>query len=502
MILLASLVTMLWTAGPAGSPAAAPADEGPRAERALAAYQSMNMLAAASEFEGLWTDFRVPGYLFNAAVARERLGHEAHAYLHLREYLAASIGADEKEAAERRLQELKLRAVPLRVEVVGGDVQGLRLSAQKQPDGGTLEIDESLVAVPGAVGVYEVYVEAGEWRVTASAPGYQDIGATVGARPGSTATIQLRPQAVVLSYALVVGPPEALAAGATIRFTPRAGGQPISHTIAGSQNKWQLPPGSYAVTVTAAGFEPANFDLDLLLDKVSPAPLSLIPVATPTEDEDEVDRRFTMGLGLTSGLLLVSGGVTVAISMPRFGAVRDDYLAISEQVPVTFSGRQWNHAYLAMRQNVRVQTAGFVLAGGGAGAGIAAALTKMKNRRRVVTAEVGAGAVALIGSLVVYIVVHGRQGSKLRADELLIEKHDDQDRPQPRDGMLSSSAESLNSGVAGSDAAAFFIGAGGALLTAGVIEWASLSRNRPRPAVAVGTTASRYGGMLTISGNF
>jgi len=501
MLLLASLAMMLCAGGPAEPPAAVPADEVTRAEKALAAYQSMNMLEAASAFEGLWADFRVPGYLFNAAVARERLGHEAHAYLHLREYLAASIGTDEREAAERRLQELKLRAVPLRIEMMGGAVQGLRLTAQKRPNAETLEIEEPLVAVPGVAGAYELYVEAGEWRVTSSAPGYRDVEATASVQPGSPATLQLRLQALTVPFALVIGPPAALSAGTAVRFTPKAGGEPITHTIAEGQNEWQLPPGAYAVTVTAAGFEPSSFDLDLQPDKVPPTTLSLIPLVVPAKD-DMVDRRFTIGLGLASGVLLVSGGVTLVVSMPRFGAVRDDYLAISEQVPVTFSGRQWNDAYLAMRQNVRVQTAGFVLAGGGVGAGIATALTKVKNRRRVVAAEVGAGAVALVGSLVTYAVVHGRQGSKLQADEQIIEKHDDQDRPQPRDGMLSSSAKSLNSGVAGSDAAAFFIGAGGALLTAGVVEWALLSRNRQRPTVAVGTTANRHGGMLTISGNF
>lgn len=493
---------MLWAGGAAEPPAAAPADEVTRAEKALAAYQSMNMLEAASAFESLWVDFRVPGYLFNAAVARERLGHEAYAYLHLREYLAASIAADEKEAAERRLQELKLRAVPLRIEIVGGDVQGLRLTAQKRPDGEVLEIEEPLVAVPGAAGAYELYVEAGEWRVAASAPGYRDVEAMAGVKPGSPATLQLRLQASAVPYALVIGPPAALAAGAVVRFTPKAGGDPITHTIADGQNQWQLPPGAYAVTVTAFGFEPSTFDIDLQSATVPPTLLTLLPVPVPTEADDEVDRRFTLGLGLGTGILLVSGGVTLGASVPRFGTVREDYLAVSAQVPEKFSGRQWNEAYLAMRQNVRAQTAGFVLVGGAVGAGIATALTKVKNRRRVVASEVGVGVVALIGSLVAYAVVHGRQGSALRLDEEIIEKHDDKDRPQPRDGMLSSSAKSLNSGVAGSDAAAFFIGAGGALVTAGVVEWALLSRSRPRPAVAVGTTANRHGGMLTISGNF
>lgn len=189
MVLCLGLGDLSNTETSPGVAAPSPAtDEGARATKALELYNQQRLLDAAVAFEGLWQDFRVPAYLFNAAIARERLGHEAQAYVHLRRFLAEPVSADEQATAERRVQELKVRTIPLRIEVVGApNPQNVSFALQKMPGEEAIKVEASLLTVPGAPGTYEIYVDAGSWLVSPVAPGSRAAGSSFGGVGGTLA---------------------------------------------------------------------------------------------------------------------------------------------------------------------------------------------------------------------------------------------------------------------------------------------------------------------------
>ena len=104
-------------AAPAASPTVAAAPEGDGEAKHL--YNERKYPEAAQAFEKLWTATGTSKYLFNAAMARELAGHESHAYLLLRRYLATpGLQTDEAERARGRLEALRRRAVAVRLVIV------------------------------------------------------------------------------------------------------------------------------------------------------------------------------------------------------------------------------------------------------------------------------------------------------------------------------------------------------------------------------------------------
>jgi hypothetical protein len=488
-----------------GVVAPAPAtDESPRAIKALELYNQQRLLEAAVAFEGLWHDFRVPAYLFNAAIARERLGHEAQAYVHLRRFLAEPVSAEEKATATRRVEELKVRTIPLRIEVAGAPgPQDLSFVLQKMPAEEAIKVEASLLAVPGTPGTYEVYVDAGSWLVSPVAAGYQELKATADAQPATPATLSFRMEPGLVPFSLVVEPPDALTAGVRVRVLPKGGGDPQEFQLTGRPTELALAPGEYSVELSAPNFKPAALEIDLRSGLAIP-PIVLQPVElseTPTENSS--NRALAIGFGAASAALLVGGGVTLGISMPKYASTRDEYLNVSANVLTTYTSNQWNERYLSLRRNLQGQAVGFALVGGALGGLIATALTPLKDRRKVVATEIGVGAAALVGSTIAYAVIRGRLSAQLREDDAHVKKYDDSvSSAQMKDGELSSTAESLGSRAGSSNATTFLIGTGAAVLAAGVFEWACLSRRGGRSPVSVGATNYRHGGMITVSGAF
>jgi hypothetical protein len=474
-----------------GVVAPAPAtDESPRAIKALELYNQQRLLEAAVAFEGLWHDFRVPAYLFNAAIARERLGHEAQAYVHLRRFLAEPVSAEEQATATRRVEELKVRTIPLRIEVAGAP-QDLSFVLQKMPAEEAIKVEASLLAVRGTPGTYEVYVDAGSWLVSPVAAGYQELKATADAQPATPATLTFRMEPGLVPFSLVVEPPDALTAGVRVRVLPKGGGDPQEFQLTGRPTELALAPGEYSVELSAPNFKPAVLEIDLRSGQAIP-PIVLQPVElSETPRANTSNRGLAIGFGAASAALLVGGGVTLGISMPKAASTRDEYLNVS--TPPPFTSNQWNERFLSLKRNLQGQAVGFALVGGSLGGLIATALTPLTDRRKVVGTEIGVGAAALVGSAIAFVVIRGRLSAQLREDDARIKM---------KDIELSSTAESLSSRAGNSNAATFLIGTGAALLAAGVFEWASLARRAGRRPISVGATNYRHGGMITVSGIF
>ncbi len=481
-----------------GAVAPAPAtDESPRAVKALELYKQQRLLEAAVAFEGLWQDFRVPAYLFNAAIARERLGHEAQAYVHLRRFLAEPVSAEEQATAARRVEELKVRTIPLRIEVVGAPAQqDLSFVLQKMPAEEAIKVEAPLLAVSGTPGTYEVYVDAGSWLVSPVAAGYQELKAIADAQPATPAALSFRMEPGLVPFSLVVEPPEALAAGVRVRVLPKAGGDAQEFQLTVPPTQLALAPGEYSVELSTPNFKPAALQIDLRSGQAIP-PIVLQPVElseTPTEDTS--NRGLAIGFGAASAALLVGGGVTLGISMPKFTSTSDKYLLISMKAPGDDTTNEWADQQRSVRRNLRGQATGFVLVGASLGGFIAAALTPLKDRRRVVAAEIGVGAAVLVGSTIAYAVSRERLDALFRADHAYVTRMD-----SDSDNMLSATGL-LKARTGRSDAAAFVLGTGAAVLTAGIVEWALLARKRAPPPISVGASTYRNGGMLTVLGAF
>jgi hypothetical protein len=505
-MLLASHLAMVFCLGlglsgadtSVGAVAPAPAtDESPRAIKALELYKQQRLLEAAVAFEGLWQDFRVPAYLFNAAIARERLGHEAQAYVHLRRFLAEPVSAEEQATAARRVEELKVRTIPLRIEVAGAPgQQDLSFVLQKMPAEEAIKVEASLLAVSGTPGTYEVYVDAGSWLVSPVAAGYQELKAIADAQPATPATLSFRMERGLVPFSLVVEPPDALTAGVRVRVLPKAGGAPQEFQLTGRPTELALAPGEYSVELSAPNFKPAALQIDLRSGQAIP-PIVLQPVevsVAPTEKAS--DRGLAIGFGAASAALLVGGGVTLGIAVPKYSQISADYVEKSTTFAKTRPIEAWHNQYRSLTRNLHGQAAGFALVGASLGGLLATALTPLKNRRRIIRAEIGAGSAILLGSTIAYLVLRGQFVSRFRADEAYVKKTD------AAGSGPSFTTESLSSRTSGIDAAAFFAGTGVAVLATGLVELALQSRRMPRNLVDVGAMTFLNGGMVTVRGAF
>lgn len=481
-----------------GVVAPAPAtDESPRAIKALELYNQQRLLEAAVAFEGLWQDFRVPAYLFNAAIARERLGHEAQAYVHLRRFLAEPVSSDEQATAARRVQELKVRTIPLRIEVTGApSTQDISLVLQKMPAEEVIKVEGSLLTVPGAPGIYEIFVDAGSWLVSPVTPGYRELKATADVQPGTPATLSFQMEPGLVPFSLVVEPPSALNAGVRVRIVAKSGGVPQEFQLGGRPTDWALAPGEYSVELTAPNFKPATIEIDLRAGQAIP-PILLQPAelsVAPTEKTS--NRGLAIGFGVASAALLVGGGVTLGIAVPKYSAIGAEYVEKSTTFAKTRPIETWHNQYRSLTRNLHGQAAGFALVGASLGGLVATALTPLKNRRRTTSAEIGAGSAILIGSTIAYLVLRGQFVAKFRADEAYVKK-----TAQAGSGP-SFTTETLSSRTSGINAAAFFAGTGVSLLVTGLVERALQARRRPHNPIDVGATTFLNGGMVTVRGAF
>ena len=188
-----------------------------RAKQAMDFFAARRFAEAAKAFEVLAVETAGARYLFNAAVARERLGHEARAYVHLRRFLAhEDLTANERRQGEQRLAALIERTVPLQVELTpspeGGGLLTLNLlqgAGKRRP----IEISIAEFALPGRPGFVELHVEAGTWFVHTEVPG---------TRPAEGQVTITYPDPGELRLSLETRSPATIAVPLRLRVSPRA----------------------------------------------------------------------------------------------------------------------------------------------------------------------------------------------------------------------------------------------------------------------------------------
>ena len=463
-------------------------DESTRASKAVELYRAQRLLEAAVAFEELWRDFRAPGYLFNAALARERLGHEALAYVHLQRFLAEQIGPSERATAERRLQDLRFRAVPVEIELTGvrpAD-KDLQFVVRKLPGGETIAVEASLLAVADRPNTFELYVEIGTWTVTASAPGYRTAEVAVEARPGTPAALSVTMAEEMVPFGMRIEPPEAVVAGIRVRLIPRSGGAPIEGRVTARDAQWQLAPGAYTVELSAPDFEPKT--LEVQVGSASALPPILLQRAASRSPAVVPDRRLAIGLGAASAAIFAGSVITLGITLAAYQERRSDYLRTGMD-----RSYDWIDDVYGLHRNIRGQNVGFMLLGASVGGALGVGLTTARERRRVIGAELGTGAVLLVGGTIAFGVV--RAG-------LAAQRLDDNNFVKSGVGGLASDAASIDRRMAGMGVTGFFAGTGAALLVSGVAEWVRSRRGEGASRVDVSASVHSGGGGLMLSGRF
>lgn len=385
--------------------------------QAKQAFTEGRYTEAATQYETLWSSSPTPKFLFNAAMARELAEHEAHAYLHLRRYLALpSLQPAEREKGLARLEALMKRTVRLRVESTP-EAQ-LTLTLELKPGGAATDVGRvplklesetlRLIAAAGAPGAYELYVEPGTWMVAAEAQGYVTVRRDLSVRSNEpqTGDLRLTPEAIPpTSVVATFSPPSAIAAGITV--TVENSSERTQHVVPSSgELTLRLPPGSWTVRADAPGFASEAAKLTLTGEPQA-LTISLNPVSGPAVDDRR--RTFARGLQIGGGVTMTLGlGLAVAgglafqpthTDLIRDTCERVDYWCYNED------------ALRGQRRALRFYDTGALLAGFGVtalGYGVAAARVPVGERWKI---RVGIGAalasLGLVAALSTYKAPQG-----------------------------------------------------------------------------------------------
>ncbi len=453
------------TAGVATAPAVAGEEDG----EAKQLYNARKYPEAAVAFERLWTATKTSKYLFNAAMARELAGHESHAYLLLRRYLAATdLQPEEAERARGRVEALQRRAAAVRIVIVpeGAAPAGLVITLERVPSGsihdaGRVPVEVSgellaALAVPEIPGSFDMYLEAGPWTIAAAAEGRsaakQEVKVSGGQAQIALAMPPLAPPPAMVTANFA--PPEAVAAGVDVTLT-RDGDAPRSERVTAPAAAWELTPGAYKLAARAAGFQPVDAAFN-----VEREPLALdvrfVPAVQDPPPLPPSRRGWVIGQAVGGGVLLVGGIALLAVgsgnwrtTLTRYGEFagtnRDDWFVASGNLFTSW----------------KTYAAGAGLLGAGIGLGFGAAVTHIESRlkrpRVLWGASAGVGAaLAIAGG-----ILEGRGGAGLQATQ--------QDHAARFDALTDGAQNDYAGANHRGGAGAAMIGLGAGLVLAGIL---------------------------------
>lgn len=383
-------------------------------------FREQRYLEAATAFEELWTAKQIPKGLFNAAMAREMMGHELHAFVLLREYLdIPELSASERAKAEDRLRVLQERAPKLRVVVSPADIPATRLDLHVRrgaidPGRAEVHLDGSALAVlaaPGEPGAYELPAEPGPWSLELTARGYT--------------------------------------------------------------------AGRASVTVVREQVNQTSLTLEPLTDVVEPEPSNpQVPDSPPRDDAG--GRSLALGLGVAAGVMAVAGAVTLGVSGSRWGRSRD---ALLDATGTYQAGRTrdneaaWEAASDRLVSNWLGTNGGAGMLGAGLGLGLGSVTSIAPRRKSVWAAEVAVGAALGVGAFVAYSYTVGGLGlrlEKIRHGADGTESWDDQSKTAASDSINRGRTEGLVSSL--------LVGVGAGLLVSGIV--GLIHGRRPSPGLA------------------
>jgi len=393
---------------------------------ALDLFQADRFADAATRFEELEREFGDPRYLFNAGVARERLGQDAYAYMLFRRALASTkLSADERDATLRRVKELMSRSVRLRVSV-GAGTSGTTRVILSRDDSAPVLLDPGLLAVAESRDSLEVYVEAGSWLVEASAPGYAKAESRIIVDSPAPIAVSLELEALRTPLRLEVVPEEAVRAGFRVQVRG-PGGETVDEELFLSSAEWTLPMGSYEVEVSAEGYETVVHEVNLDPDG---SPLRVLlkaaepPVGTPALPGREKN-KLALGLGVTSVASLIAGSIVLGVATAdgKYGVKRDGYLSLrGDPTDAPEAKRR------ALHWSIHGTNTGASLIGISAGSAIGALTTLIPDQRKTAIAEVATGSFAVILGAAGFGVAHAAFFDDSRSDAWYSEKSDRHER--------------------------------------------------------------------------
>lgn len=157
------------TAAPRPNPAATALER--EEKRAKAAYDNDDYATAATLYEKLWDEARVPKFLYIAGLAREGLGHSAHALMHWNRFLQLDITDDERKKAEARISTIQQRAThvvvtvePVKLAEFGGTLEYQYVGPQTTKNRVPLSVS-AVEASRSAEQKLALYLEPGTWEL-------------------------------------------------------------------------------------------------------------------------------------------------------------------------------------------------------------------------------------------------------------------------------------------------------------------------------------------------
>lgn len=382
-------------------------------EPAKTLFREQRYLEAAVEFERLWAEQRTPKYLFNAAMAREMLGHELQAFVHLQIFIGLpELAETEIIRAKDRIAGLRERTVKLRVRVAPADLPAgtLELNARRAGDptrperpaevhldGATL----AALAVSGAPGVYDLPLEVGCWELEFTGRGYGPGRTSIQAMrgPASQIVVWLERLVDTVEVTAEFTPAAALVAGIDVSLQ---GPAPATRKrVERSPVTWRLKPGAWTLEASAAGYEPVR--------RAFTAGTESLRLEVQLAKGPRKDRRLALGLGVAGGAMAVTGAIMLGVAWSNWGRWRDDFQHRSAQLASATSdddlakrNTAWITASDGLTRHWRIMNTGAGTMGAGLGLGIASLTALAPRRRNLWIAQIAVGTATTLGMSLAY----------------------------------------------------------------------------------------------------
>src|SRR5690606_4627985 len=130
----------------------------------------------AEDYDRQWSATRLPQYLYEAGLAYEAAGYDAHAITRWNQYLdeKKQVSASARAEIERRITEAKVRTVPVIVHLLPPEVTKEGVKARFRYLSGTegSEAKNPFFNLNIQTSSQAVDLDPGEWEIRVDAPGF------------------------------------------------------------------------------------------------------------------------------------------------------------------------------------------------------------------------------------------------------------------------------------------------------------------------------------------
>ena len=408
----------------AAVPAAASAERDERSNKAYALYEQGRHIESALEFEGLWEDFKIPGYLFNAAVNRVSAKHYAHATAYLEEFMALP-GVSESDLVEARAQlevaQVGLVPVTLNISVPAGHPEPIHVVAKHKAEF-TSDIRPELefavaVAEAGAQTNYthKMRLDPGTWTVQISSTGLETVelaAMSIAASTPRTESVvlevsKIEPVPVTLNITVPTEHANPIRIVATRRDKSASEGpaelpRDFEVAVTGESNYYThvftLDPGIWTLSVESAGLETVELH-ELPIVEGSPRTEAVFLQPGDIDPTSNKRRHAAIGYGIMGGAGLVAGTVIAAVGHGQLSGVGSDCQTANDTLTSDCSQRSYPADAL------RATGFGVMFAGAGVLAGgLPILIDDHRTRRIVLISMLATGGLVTAGGAAGYAI--------------------------------------------------------------------------------------------------